>query len=330
MDNITSIARRRDLQLPIGQVNAHLGDQLLMRVGIPHTGGRLASHAFENGYSAMVCASAFWDGRAGEFKFPEYTPLMDTDWALDSAGFTAMLNWSKKGTQAGMAGVYPWTYSSYLSFANTCGASWYAVPDLCVEPAIAKSEEEVNFRIRATATLLEGCLRTLYAWQNELVKRVSTDTVMNMVRPPLPVLQGWSVDQYLRSLELTQAVWERWQPWLAPPALIGIGSVCRRDLNHPTHGLWAVLDGLEGRLPPGSKAHCFGVKGASLARLQSMPWIASADSMAWDFGARVKARNAKHSNTFAHRCAEMTRWMEASASKLRSPFNGRSTFPLAA
>lgn len=318
------------MPMPIGQVNAHLDDDLVMRVGIPHPGGRLASHAFNNGYAAMVSANAFWNQKTGELRFPDITPLMDIDFALDSAGFTAMLNWSKKGTQAGMAGIYPWSYSQYLAFANTCGSSWYAAPDACVEPQIAASEEEVDYRIRVTATLLEGCLRILYAWQNELVKSVSVETAMNLARPPVPVLQGWRADHYMRSLELLHAVWDRWQPWLAPPALIGIGSVCRRDLNHPTHGLWAVLDGLDGNLPRGAKAHMFGVKGASLARLKSMPWVASADSMAWDFGARVKARNAQQSNTLAHRCVEMTRWMRASAERLRPEIDDRFPLPFAA
>lgn len=318
------------MPMPIGQVNANLGDEILMRVGIPHRGGRLASHAFESGYAAMVSASAFWNQKAGEFSFPEMTPLMDIDWALDSAGFTAMQNWARKGTQAGMAGIFPWSYGQYLTHASICGASWYSQPDCCVEPQIASSEEEVDYRIRVTATLLEGCLRILYAWQNELVKSVSVETAMNMIRPPVPVIQGWSVDHYMRSLDLLCAVWARWQPWLAPPALIGVGSVCRRDLNHPTHGLWAVLDGLEGNLPTGSRLHMFGLKGASLTRLKSMPWVASADSMAWDREARFKAHKAQRSNTLADRCVEMTRWMQASAKKLKPEFDERFPFRLAA
>jgi hypothetical protein len=56
--------------MPTQQLNAHPGDELLMRIGIPHRGGRLAFHAFENDYPAMVSASAFWDGRRGRFIIP--------------------------------------------------------------------------------------------------------------------------------------------------------------------------------------------------------------------------------------------------------------------
>ena len=48
--------------LPSGLVNAPFEQvgKFLMRVGIPHRGGRLAFHAFNEGYAAMVSASAFW------------------------------------------------------------------------------------------------------------------------------------------------------------------------------------------------------------------------------------------------------------------------------
>ena len=39
-------------------------------------------------------------------------------------------------------------------------------------------------------------------------------------------------------------------------------------------------------------------------------WIASVDSMAFDFSARVKARQRGISNSVAHRSEEMTRWMD--------------------
>lgn len=304
--------------LPNNQTNAHLGDELMMRVGIPHRGGKLAFHAFEHDYPVMVSANAFWDRETRTFKVPEATDLTETDFALDSAGFTAVNLWQSKGTQAGMAGVYPWTCAQYVEFANICGATWYSQPDLCCEPAVASNEAEVDFRVRATATLLEAVLQQLYAWQLELARECSAQVVANMLRPPVPVLQGWSLDDYLRSLDLLDQVWGRWQPWLAPPKLIGLGSVCRRDLHHPKHGLYAVLAGLEGRLPANARLHLFGVKGAALSRIKDLPWIASADSMAYDFGARINALKAGRSNTIAHRSQEMTRWMQAAASRMRA------------
>lgn len=302
--------------LPVGQVNAVLGEEMIMRVGVPHKGGRLAFHAFEQGYPVMVSSNAFWNKAANRFVFPEATDLTETDFALDSAGYTAMMLWKSKGTQRGMAGVFPWTYAEYLEFASEANPSWYSAPDLCCEAEIAGSQAEVDFRINATVTLLEGCLRVLYAWQNELVKTCPASTVAYLLRPPVPVIQGWSLSDYLRCLDLIVQVWERWTPWLAMPALMGLGSVCRRSLKHPEHGLYTVLAGLEGRLPPESRLHLFGVKGACLQDLKMNKDVASADSMAYDFGARVKAHREGKSNNFAHRSDEMTRWMNSALKRI--------------
>jgi hypothetical protein len=167
--------------MPVGQVNAHLQDDgFVMRVGVPHSSGSLAFHAFEKYYAVMVSAAAFWNRKTHRFQMPAATDLSETDFALDSAGFTAVSGWGKKGLQRGMAGIYPWTVSEYLEFASMAGPSWFSQPDLCCEEEVAKNPDEVNYRIRATATLLEGLLRTLYAWQNELARTCNSTTIANM------------------------------------------------------------------------------------------------------------------------------------------------------
>ena len=316
--------------LPRHQVNAHLDDDIEMRVGIPHSGGKLAINAFNSGYKALVSASAFWNSRQQRFVMPEYTPLMDLDWALDSAGFVACMQWKAKGAQRGMAGVFPWTYAEYLEFAALSGATWHSSPDLACEPQIASNDEEVDYRVRATATLLEGMLQILYEWQNALVREgASASTIANMLRPPVPILQGFEKGAYLKSLDLTMQVWERWQPWLAPPALMGLGSVCRRPLAHPDHGLFSVLSAVHGSLPEGVRLHCFGVKGAqSIGRLKEfqtngVPLVASMDSMAYDLSARIKAHQQCISNTFMHRCDEMNTWMRRTLAHLQGKQSDR-------
>ncbi|MCX7173899.1 MAG: hypothetical protein NT159_08230 [Proteobacteria bacterium] len=310
---------RQNDGMPVGQCNANLPAGLQMRVGIPHKGGRLAFHAFERGYPAMVSANAFWNPAKGQFLMPEATDLTECDFALDSAGFMAMRLWQAKGMQPGMAGIFPWSYSQYVDFASQSGAAWYTQPDLCCEPEIAGRQDVVDYRVNATATLLEGTLRMVYGWQEQLAASCNARTIVNMLPPPVPVLQGWSASDYLRSLDLMMQVWERWQPWLAPPILIGVGSVCRRSLTHPTHGLYAILAALEGKLPKGARVHLFGVKGCSLDRLQHLDWVASVDSMAWDFGARMCAVKSGYSNTLARRSEAMTGWMDRAAQQLRQP-----------
>lgn len=316
--------------MPVGQVNAHLHEnEFVMRVGVPHSGGSLAFHAFEKNYAVMVSAAAFWNREKQKFHMPAATDLSETDFALDSAGFTAVSGWGKKGPQRGMAGIYPWTVGEYLEFASMAGPSWYSQPDLCCEEEVARNPDEVNYRIRATATLLEGMLRTLYAWQNELARTCNSTTVANMLRPCVPVIQGRTVDDYKLSMELMLEVWSRWEPWLAKPALIGIGSMCRRHVHDPEQGLLAILDGVKDYVPAGSKLHVFGGKGTALNYLSQMDFVASSDSMAFDFSSRMNARKAGVPNTMERRKSGMDEWM-ASASQRINPSVERHQFDLVA
>jgi len=110
--------------MPAFQTNAHVNDGVLVRVGIPHSGGKLAFHAFNEEYAGMVSASAFWNPKTGRFRIPEATDLTEIDFALDSAGFTATKLFQSKGRQKGIAGIYPWTMEQYVELASFSGAAW--------------------------------------------------------------------------------------------------------------------------------------------------------------------------------------------------------------
>ena len=304
--------------LPTRQKNAHVSSDFIMRVGVPHTGGKLAAHAFNQNFPVMVSASAFWNKPKQRFQMPVATDLSELDFALDSAGYTGILNFQRNGKQHGIAGIFPWSYTDYMEFANLSGCSWYSQADLCVEQAVANNREAIEYRIRATATLLEGMLQILYAWQNELARTCNSTVVANLLRPPVPVLQGRNIGDYLWSLDLLNSVWDRWLGWLDTPALIGIGSMCRRDLHDPTEGLYAILSALGKNFPKGSKAHCFGVKNLALKEIPRMDFIASSDSMAWDFNSRVKAHKQGVPNSMERRSKEMTSWMQSAMARVAS------------
>ena len=121
----------RTSDLPVCQSNAIVDDGLLIRIGIPHRGGKPAFHAFNEDYAAMVSAAAFWNGKTGRFTIPDATDLSEIDFALDSAGFAAMMQFQAKGRQAGIAGAYPWTMEQYVELASLSGASRVAQPDMC-------------------------------------------------------------------------------------------------------------------------------------------------------------------------------------------------------
>jgi hypothetical protein len=59
------------------------------------------------------------------------------------------------------------------------------------------------------------------------------------------------------------------------------------------------------------------VKGAGLAKLKRIPWVASADSMAYDFTERINAHRRGESNTIEGRVRAMSRWMDKAEREIR-------------
>ncbi|MBP0596269.1 hypothetical protein J8I87_43125 [Paraburkholderia sp. LEh10] len=80
-----------------------------------------------------------------------------------------------KGRQAGIAGVYPWTMEQFVELASLSGAAWVSQPDLCCEPELAVDQQAIDYRMNATATLLEGMLRVVYAWQEQLARTMNAN-----------------------------------------------------------------------------------------------------------------------------------------------------------
>lgn len=307
------------LNLPLGLVNAHPEPGLQMRIGLPQNCGGLLLHAASQDYPAMLSAAAFWRPKLRRFQMPEISPLETMDWALDSAGFTAMLLAKKKGHQPGIAQLFDWGLEQYLDFAMTSGAAWFSAPDVCTERELAGDQDEIDYRIDLTCALLKASLDHVWKRANQLADEPGYTPTMiaNMVRPVVPVLQGRSVKDYLRCAEMTFAIWKRYTPFLEMPRLVGLGSMCRRDVNHPTEGIRAILRGLAGHLPAGTRVHTFGLKGTFLAELRrDFPWVASSDSMAWDSGARWAARKQGGPNTNEARIEHMTQWADEAIARV--------------
>lgn len=92
-----------------------------------------------------------------------------------------------------------------------------------------------------------------------------------------PVLQGWSMTDYMRHVEM----YGRAGVYLDALPVVGIGSVCRRqgedEISQILHGVARL----------GVKLHGFGVKMQGLEKGGCA--LHSADSMAWSFSARRQA-----------------------------------------
>ena len=176
--------------------------------------------------------------------------------ALDSAGFVAISRY----------GAHPWSVPDYLHLAASAPFTWWAAMDLCMEQEVRGDEDDARDRISATVRLNTLCL--------------TGGAARNIAHNFLPVLQGWRPDHYLRCLDR--------MPWAAGFPLLGIGSTCRRHALG-RDGVIAIVEALDDALPPGVRLHLFGVKGQALAVLRGHPRIASADSSAFSFAARMDA-----------------------------------------
>lgn len=224
---------------------------MIVRIGI-HPWPRFGAALKSVGAAGFLSANALRRRTNASFRHPaagvDFGGL--TDIALDSAGFVAMVRY----------GGYRWSTAEYVELAASFPWAWWASMDYCCEPEVASNRDVVLDRVRLTAHRLVEC-------QREARERGIPD--------PVPVLQGWLPDDYLRCADLLGDL----------PPLVGLGSVCRRNLRGPD-GVLEIVRRLDVRLPAHVKLHLFGVKGDAIPIFLGHPRIQSVDSMAWDQAAR--------------------------------------------
>jgi hypothetical protein len=179
-------------------------------------------------------------------------PVATCDWALDSGGFSEL----------SLYGDWRTSVSEYVEavrrYSQEIGRLLWAAPmDWMCEPfVLAKTGLSVREHQRRTvANYLELCHHA-----SEL--------------PYIPVLQGWTLQDYLRCIEL----YEHAGVNLTDAPVVGVGSVCRRQSTAEIGRIMLMLH------QAGIRTHGFGVKKAGVARYGRL--LTSADSMAWSYNAR--------------------------------------------
>lgn len=250
-----------------------------VRVGLPVPGGALLRAAKAINAPLLISASAFmkrWPRATRDSTpFPGFTKpsaeLLGCDVALDSAGFVAMV----------LTRGYEWTVADYVGLAAAHPWTWWSQMDLCCEPEVAHDRDTVRLRQAETTRLYGAC---------------AGEARHHGIQPPMPILQGWTADDYARHVQFLPI----------STGLVGLGSVCRRQMTGPD-GLEAILCRLDRELPPGITLHLFGVKSLAVSILAAHPRIESVDSMAWDTQSRRVNRGC---NTMVNRTREMTGWYE--------------------
>lgn len=266
-------------------------------VGLPHlNNGPILQRAKDLQTPTLISANALsrWQkaGLHREWSGWRTSPLDNAKGLasldLDSAGFVLMTRY----------GGFPWSIRSYMELAATYPFRRIASADYCCEPEIARDREEILDRISRTIRANREC------------RRLAND--MGMSDKLMPVLQGRSPADYERCAD--QLAFS-----IVPGAIIGVGSMCRRDIHGP-QGLIAVIEHLDRILPRSVRLHAFGVKGSALPWLKPFTHrIASIDSQAWALQARHQARRLGISKTDAFSANEMQQWLSVQHQTLSGP-----------
>lgn len=173
-------------------------------------------------------------------------------WALDSGGFTELTKYGG------------WTVSSkdYAADVRRFSAGigrmeWAATQDwMCETVALAMTGKTVAEHQRLSVRS--------YLDLREIAPEV----------PWVPVIQGWTKADYLACADLYRAEGVD----LAALPIVGVGSVCRRQHTAEAYSIFAALNA------QGLRLHGFGLKIQGLEMAAHL--LASADSMAWSYGAR--------------------------------------------
>ena len=129
--------------------------------------------------------------------------------------------------------------------------------------------------------------------------------------PWLPVLQGWTVEDYLAHVDAYQQAGVD----LTGEPLVGVGSVCRLQATGKAAAIVQALhdQGL-------TRLHGFGIKTDGLDSYGHL--LASADSLAWSFGARrrqVRLDGCSHPGPCNNCLAYALVWREEVLARLRTP-----------
>jgi hypothetical protein len=179
-------------------------------------------------------------------------PVARRAWALDSGAFSEL-------AQYGRWTVTPADYvAAVRRYQCDVGKlAWAATQDWMCEPFIVA---------RTGLSVREHQCRTVANYGT--LRWLAPDL------PFVPVLQGWTVADYLRCLRMYCAAGFD----LTCEPLVGLGSVCRRQATEDIAHIVTTLANL------GLRLHGFGVKAAGMQRYGQ--YLASADSLAWSFRGR--------------------------------------------
>ncbi|MET9933932.1 MULTISPECIES: hypothetical protein [unclassified Streptomyces] len=182
-------------------------------------------------------------------------PRAVTPWLLDSGAYSELY---LKGTWTVSPSQYTAAVRRYREEISQL--EYASIQDWMCEPHILA---------RTGLTLYDHQARTVASYINLLWQ---DDTL-----PWMPVLQGWTAEDYLRCVDMYDAMGID----LTAEPRVGLGSICRRQSTREAVRIVERLHGL------GIRLHGFGFKVQGLRAAHHL--LYSSDSMAWSYGARHQA-----------------------------------------
>lgn len=270
-------------------------------VGLPHLSeGPTLQRARAMGVPALISANCLsrWKRRDGWREWAGWrlgtlanaVGLRSLD--LDSGGFSAMVRYN---------GI-PWSVDQYMALAASYPFRRFASLDYCCEEAVARDREEVLDRISRTIRANRDC------------RQRAAD--LGIPDRLMPVIQGRLPTDYERCVD---ALWQS----LTPGTVIGIGSVCRRQI-FGSEGLIAVFEHLDRILPKDIYCHAFGIKGDCLPYLKGLDHrIIAADSQSYGIQARVDANQRGVAKTDQLVADHMEQWTKRQFRRRSGPARPR-------
>lgn len=182
----------------------------------------------------------------------------------------------------------PWVLDSG-GFSQLNAGAWFRRTHSPYDCTTAEYADEVDLYRREIGLMdwaapMDWMCEPLIIWKHGLgVQEHQRRTILSFLdlRDRLgdlvvPVLQGWTVDDYLRHIDSYQ----RAGVDLTAERIVGVGSVCRRGQDGEIVRILDTLARQDIRL------HAFGIRSRALARIWDA--IVSADSLAWSRQARLK------------------------------------------
>lgn len=176
-------------------------------------------------------------------------------------------------------------YGEYRTSVEDYAAELYRLHTegvVSITVAVAQDYMCEAFMLAKTGMTVADHQRLTIERYDALVKALGSVFSGTCPFPVLPVLQGYSPDDYVRHL---RAYGDR----IKSGMWVGVGSVCKR--NGDPGAIAAVLKAIK-RERPDIRLHGFGVKKTSIADARVRALLDTSDSMAWSYAARKQGRSA--------------------------------------